>query len=127
MSHIATYLTSFNDSELFLKSLEQGRKELNIEKIKKITLNNTQHYQLYLKDKNILINFIWNNSSYEASVDLKNWQEKYSFESLLRKLYSFYVVELVEAKKEKLNLKEIVKNNKENHITINLIKNKVYC
>lgn len=127
MSHIATYLTTFNNSEIFLKALEQGRKELNIEKIKKITLNNSQHYQVCLKNENILINFIWNNSFYEASVDLKNWQEKYSFESLLRKLYSFYVVELVETQKEKLNLKQITKNNKTNEITINLIKNKVYA
>lgn len=127
MSHIATYLTTFNNSEIFLKALEHGRKELNIEKIKKITLNNNQHYQVCLKNENILINFIWNNSFYEASVDLKNWQEKYSFESLLRKLYSFYVVELVETQKEKLNLKQVIRNNKANEITINLIKNKVYA
>jgi len=121
MSHIATYKTRFNNSEFFLKALEKARHHLNFDQIKKVEINKNHHYQIFMKDQQTFVNFIWNNSSYESSVDLKNWQQKYSFETMLRKLYSFYIIELVESEKENLKLTRILKTETSTSTNINMI------
>ena len=121
MSHIATYQTRFNNSEFFLRALEKARKHLNFDQIKKVKINNNHHYQIFMKDQQTFVNFVWNNSSYDTSVYLKNWQQKYSFETMLRKLYSFYIIELVESEKENLKLTRILKNETSTFTNIHMI------
>lgn len=121
MSHIATYKTRFNNNEFFLKALEKARHYLNFDQIKKVKINKNHHYQIFMKDQQTFVNFIWNESSYETSVDLKNWQQKYSFETMLRKLYSFYILELVESEKENLKLTRILKTETSTSTNINMI------
>jgi hypothetical protein len=108
MSHLATYRTTFQNTEVFLKALEKARKELGFDAIKLLTIQNRPHYQVFLKNKKVLIHFLWNKNSYQASVDLKSWSEQYSFEGLLRKLYGFYLLELIQSQKENLKLKRVL-------------------